>query len=307
MRQLTLLINYQASRSQLDRGNDIMKKILLVILVMLLSGCGVLDRGNYEKDRDGFLINHGFIIQYHTNQIGEIDVFMIDKLFTYFEALDYVDFDATQLSSKDVVQSFVSSEELSFCGIESTKSIPRFIQISDKHYYYHTRETGYCTYDEYEFHENGYSDETIYLVQEVSPIENKNVTRFKDADFTMNTFEDTLFVENIFFDLVDGIWVRELVSPIPMSFSQAGNSHEDLADTLDQFHILERYVLEKQSINLLKLADDYTDPDVRTIWSEDTIEALGRDHDIIKYVRIKIAGDVLDAIHDVLGGLGMFR
>ncbi len=301
-----LQINLLVLHSQSDRRLK-MKRILVFIMLLLLSGCGVLDRGNYEKDREGFMINHGLIIQYHTSDIGEIDVFMIDKLFTFFEALDYVSFDAEKLTSNNIVSSYVTQEELSLCNVSSTRSIPRFIRITDKHYYYHVRETGYCTYDEYNFHELGFTTETSYLVKDISPIENKNITIFKDADFTMNTFKDTLFIENITYDSITDKWVRSLVTPIPMSYLQAGNAHEDLSEIMEQFHILERYVLEKQSINLLKLADDYQDDDVRMIWSEETIEALGRDHDIIKYVRFKMAGDVLDAIYDVLGGLGMFR
>ncbi len=70
-----------------------MKRLLLVTLsIFLLSGCGILDRGNYEKDRTGYVINEDLIISYHTNSIGEIDVFQIDQIMSFFEALEYTDF-----------------------------------------------------------------------------------------------------------------------------------------------------------------------------------------------------------------------
>ena len=52
--------------------------------------------------------------------------------------------------------------------------------------------------------------------------------------------------------------------------------------------------------------ENYLDENVNNIWSDDTIDALGRDHEIIKTVRLKITKRILDVIEDTLSRLGMF-
>jgi 3-dehydroquinate dehydratase len=91
-----------------------------------------------------------------------------------------------------------------------------------------------------------------------------------------------------------------------MSIRQAGNMYEDNSSYLDEINSLERYVLKNQSINLLELREDYENEEVNNIWSEDTIDYLGRDHDVIRTVRTKKTGDILDIINDTLSRLGMF-
>ena len=257
-----------------------MKKLLIALLsVILLSGCGIFDRGNYEKNRSGFVISGNLIINYHTNSIGEIDVFMIDQIMTFFEALEYTSFDATTLEETDTVASFVTIEELDSCSITSEIAIPRFLRIGDTTYFYNIRSNGYCTYDEYIFHEEGFTELVTYNPEEISPIEELNVLRFKNADFTINTFEDIIFIEEITYNSVHDEWEKELITAIPMSLTQAGDVFEDNTSIITEIRILENYVLENQSVNLLKLREDYEEEDVNNIWTEDTIEALGRDHD----------------------------
>jgi ABC-type multidrug transport system ATPase subunit len=101
-------------------------------------------------------------------------------------------------------------------------------------------------------------------------------------------------------------WVKEIVSVLPMSYTQAGDNYEQLSTTMSEIHVLENYVLQNQSINLLQLREDYQDPEVNNIWSDETIDVIGRDHEVIKKVRLKNAGDILDAIYDTLSRLGMF-
>jgi len=288
-----------------------MRKIATIVLVLtmtlLLSACGLFDRGNYEKDREGFVLNDGLIVKYHTNSIGEIDIFMIDQLVTFFEALEYTSFDDDELSEHPTINSVVSVSELDSCGVEYDTPIPRFIRIQDTTYYYNVRANGNCTYDEYIFNEFGYTDETLYFVEDVSPIEPTNRTRFRDADFTINPFEDILFIETIDYSAVTGRWIKTIITVLPMSYTQVGNNYDELSDIMEEIHILETYVLMNQSINLLQLVEGYEDPDINNIWSEETIEALGRDHEVIKNVRFKLAGEVLDIIHDTLSRLGMFQ
>jgi hypothetical protein len=284
-----------------------MKKIMIVLSLFFLSGCSIFERGNYEQNRNGFIINDGLIIKYHTNDIGEIDVFMIDNILTFFESLDYVDFDIGHLSTNTIIHNEVSVSELATCNIHRDIPIPRFIKVNDNDYYFNIRDNGYCTYDAYDFHEEGFSKTLGQSVENTSPIEPLNSTRFKDADFIVNTFEDVLYVEDVSFDSITNQWVKTTVDVLPMSYSQLGNTYEDLTQTLQQYRYLERYVLQNQSINLLKLADDYMDPSAKSIWSDETIEALGRDNDIVKYVRISSIQDILDIIHDALSGLEMFE
>jgi len=267
----------------------------------------MLDRGNYEKDRKGFVIRGDLIVNYHTNSIGEIDIFMIDQIMTFFEALEYVSFDTTSLDSNITISSSVSLAELASCGVPSDITIPRFLRIGSTSYFYNIRDDGYCTYDEYEFHEDGFEADPLLSLDNVSPIENLNVTRFRDADFTINTFEDILFIENIRYNPISEVWVKEIATALPMSLTQAGEAYHDISDIMEDIHILEAYVLTNQSINLLSLREDYQDEDVNNIWSEETIDVLGRDHDLIKKVRLKNAGDILDIIDDTLGRLGMFQ
>ena len=283
------------------------KMVLILILTMFLTGCGVFDRGNYEKDREGFVINDGLIVKYHTNSIGEIDIFMIDYVFTFFEALDYTSFDSTILNDDPSLSSMVSPAELDSCGVEQDSAIPRFIRINDTSYYYNVRANGQCSYDAYTFDTDGFTDLSIYNVEEVSPIEPLNITKFRDADFIINPFEEIVFIETISYNAIQDRWEQELVTAIPMSYSQAGNTFDALSETMEELEILEQYVLENQSINLLQLADNYTDEDVNIIWSEDTIEALGRDHEVIKNVRLKSTDEVLNMIRDTLTRLGMFQ
>ncbi len=284
-----------------------MKKLgMTVILVLLLSGCSMLDRGNYEKDRLGYVLVDDLIVNYHTNSIGEIDVFMIDQVMSFFEALDYVDFDDTLLNQEDYLDSSVTIQDLSSCGLTSSRPIPRFIRIEDQTYYYHVRANGYCSYDEYNFQKNGYTEEILYVVEETSPIEDLNTTLFREADFKINTFDTVIFIETISYSADKDEWEKTIVSVLPMSIKQAGGMYEDNSDFIEQVGILEKYVLDNQSVNLLELSEDYLNEEVNNIWSDATIERLGRDHDVIKTVRIKKTGDILDIINDTLARLGMF-
>ena len=285
-----------------------MKRLVLVILsILLLSGCGILDRGNYEKDRTGYVISENLIISYHTNSIGVIDVFQIDQIMSFFEALEYTSFDTNLLSDHTAFDSFVTVEELTSCGVESDSIIPKLIRTSEGTFYFNVRDNGYCTYDEYVFHEDGYSIETTYDTDSTSPIQNINTTLFKDADFKVNTFDLIIFIENIYFDQTNEIWVKEIITSLPMSVKQSGNLYEDNSDFLEEISIFEQYVLNNQSINLLVLRENYTDEDVNNIWDESTIDALGRDSDIVKTVRLDNSQDILDIINDTLGRLGMFQ
>ena len=285
-----------------------MKKLVITVSIMLLlTGCSIFDRGNYEKDRSGFVISGNLIVNYHTNSIGEIDIFMIDQLFTFFEALEYTDFDTSILDDHETISSIVSIEELDFCGIVSENPIPRFLRIGSETYFYNIRDNGYCTYDQYEFDQNGFTDLTNYVVEDVSPIQPLNILRFKDTDFKINTFTDIIYIETIHYDPLQVIWVKELVTVLPMSYTQVGDNYENISDIMEEIHVLEVYILQNQSINLLTLRDDYQDEDVNNIWSEDTVSTLGRDHEVIKKVRLKNAGDILDIINDTLSRLGMFQ
>jgi len=284
-----------------------MKRLLLLTLsILFLSGCGILDRGNYEKDRTGYVISEDLIISYHTNSVGEIDVFQIDQIMSFFEALLHTDFNNNLLSENNTLDSSVTIEELASCGIESEIVIPKFIRTSSGTYYYNVRDNGYCTYDEYVFYEDGYTDELEYIIGETSPIENKNTTLFKEADFKINTFEEIVFIEDIRYDQINEIWIKVLITALPMSLKQSGNLYEDNSDTLKEISIIEQYVLINQSINLLVLKENYKDEDVN-IWDNSTIDYLGRDHDIIKTVRLINTEEILDIINDTLSRLGMFQ
>ncbi len=284
-----------------------MKKLFLLLSIIVLSGCGMLDRGNYNKDRSGYVLNDNLIVSYHTNSIGEIDIFQIDQVMTFFEALEYTDFDTDLLSTNEILDSFVSVSELTSCGVVSTFPVPKFIRIDDLTYFYNIRDNGYCTFDEYIFHDDGYTELEEYNVDEVSPLGKTNTTLFKDIDFTTNTFEIVIFIENIYFDEDDDLWIKEIITALPMSLKQAGSIYEDTIDFVDEVAAIEKYVLDNQSINLLVLREDYLDEDVNNIWSEYTIEALGRDHEVIKKVRLDQTGGILDIIQDTLGRLGMFQ
>lgn len=284
-----------------------MKKLFIALLsVILLTGCGIFDRGNYEKDRSGFVISDDLIVSYHTNSIGEIDIFMIDQIMTFFEALEYTDFDAASLRTHATINSYVTVAELYDCGVETAHPIPRFLRIGEQTYYYNNRDNGYCTYDEYIFHEEGYSNDVITNPELVLPIEELNRLRFKNTDFTINTFEEILFIEEIKYDAIEELWYKEIVSVLPMSLTQAGNNYEEAYDIIEEFKVIENYLLTNQSVNLLKLRLDYKEEDVNNIWEESTIESLGRDHEVIKKVRLKNTGEILEIINDALSRLGMF-
>jgi hypothetical protein len=273
-----------------------MKKLLvLALLTMFLTSCGMLDRGNYDENRSGYVLSGDLIVNYHTNSVGEIDVFLIDQVFTYFEALNYAGFDMSSINT----YSRVSDVELNSCGVDYNYDIPKFIRIEEKTYYFNVRDNGYCTFDEYEFHSG-----TVEPVE--TPIEPQNVTLFKNADFVVNTFETIIFIEEITYDTLDETYEKDIVSVLPMSIKQAGTMFEDNSDFIEEVGILEKYVLDNQSINLLVLQEDYLNENVNNIWSDYTIEVLGRDHDIIKSVRIKKTGDILEIIEDTLSRLGMF-
>lgn len=284
-----------------------MKKLILTLsLVLLLSGCGIFDRGNYDQDRAGYVLSGDFIVNYHTNSIGEIDVFMIDEVMNFYQALEYTSFNYDRLSDETTINNVVTESELISCSITSVTEIPRFLRIEESTYFFNIRDNGYCSYDEYTFHENGFTEEITYDPEDVSPIENINVTIFSDPNFNVNTFETIIFIENITFHIGKDEWEKEIVTVLPMSLRQAGNMYEDNSDYFEELNMLELYILENQSVNLLELREDYLEETVNNIWSDDTIDRLGRDHEVIKTVRTKKTGDILEIIKDTLARLGMF-
>ena len=116
-----------------------------------------------------------------------------------------------------------------------------------------------------------------------------------------------IYIENIDYDSTDEVWVKTIVTALPMSLSQAGDNYGNVSDIIEEIRIIENYVLTNQSVNLLLLKEDYQDEDVNNIWQQATIDSLGRDHEVIKKVRLKNAGDILDIINDTLSRLGMFQ
>lgn len=284
-----------------------MKKLIVVLaLSLILTGCGVFERGNYDKDRSGYILKGDYIVNFHTNSIGEIDVFMIDKVMSYFDALEYTSFDYNRLSDETTFNNVVTEVELLSCSITSVTEIPRFIRIEERSFFFNVRDNGYCTYDEYDFHETGFTDEISYDVEDVSPVENLNVTIFSEPDFYVNSFETIIYVENISYHVGKDEWEKTIVTVLPMSLRQAGNMYQDNSDFFEELAALEYYVLENQSVNLLELREDFMDETVNNIWSEETIDRLGRDHEVIKTVRSKETDEILTIIEDALTRLGMF-
>lgn len=283
-----------------------MKKLLIVLSLVFLSGCSVLDGGNYEKNRSGFVQTDNILISYKTNTVGEVDIFMIDDLVPFLDALLKAEFDSNSLSSYEVLTSFVSSEELSTCGIEGLTSIPRFIRLDNDSYYFKVSENGECTYDEYTFHKTGFNKIENDLTIDYSPIEGLGITRFFEPNFMINSFESVLFIEDVTYKLSDQEWEKNIVTALPMSFRQEGNIYEDNSQKTLEYSIIENYVLNNQSINRLSVREDYLDEDVFNIWSEETIDILGRDHEVIKNIRLKQTNEILKVIEDTLGRLGLF-
>ena len=267
-----------------------MKRLLIALLsVFLLTGCGLFDRGNYEKDRSGFITKDNLIVSYHTNAIGEIDMYKIDQIMSFFEALDYTEFDINRLADF----SKVTPEELLECGIEYDHDIPKFIRIKDQTYFHHIRDNGFCTYDEYIFGQDG---DIINVL---------TTQRFKSADFTINPFEDIVFIENIYQNNITLAWEKELTTVLPMSLTQSGEHYGETRNIMEEYQILEFYIIKNQSINLLKLKE--VEDDSTNIWSEQTIESLGRDSDIVKRVRLENIEEILELMNDSLKRLGMFN
>ncbi len=284
-----------------------MKRLLIIFLFLIfLTGCGVFDRGNYEKDRQGFVINDELIVKYHTNSVGEIDLFIIDERLTFFEAVQQLSFDADTLTTHPTVTNYVTVETLSSsCGITSDVPIPKYLRINDKSYFYHIRDNGYCTYDEYVFHPLGY-DSGNADIENTSPIENIDVMRFNRTNFSINPFTEIVAIEEIVYDHEAEEWQQTLVTVLPMSITQAGHVYVSNEDYLSQLQIIEQYLLTNQSINLLELREDFDTSESAMIWSEETVEFLGRNHDIIRYVDTRNMDQIIALINDVLSRLGMF-
>ncbi|MEC9484730.1 MAG: hypothetical protein UMR38_02495 [Candidatus Izemoplasma sp.] len=284
-----------------------MRRFLMITLsLFFLTGCGVFDRGNYEKDREGYVINDELIVKYHTNAVGEIDLFILDERLPFFEALKRIGFNAEELTDHPTVSNYITPEVLDdACGITSDSAIPRFLNINDQHYFYHIRDNGYCTYDEYVFHETGFDSGNVDI-ETTSPIENIDVLRFNRTNFLINPFIDIVSIEEITYNAEDSIWQRAFVNVLPMSLSQAGNVFESNQQYLAQLSIIEQYVLTNQSINLLILKEDFDSTESTMIWSEETVNYLGRNHDIIRHVDTENMGEIIALINDVLSRLGMF-
>ncbi len=287
-------------------GANVKKLLLVVCSVLFLTGCGVLDGGNYDKNRNGYVQNDDILISYRTNAVGEIDVFMIDKVVSFFDALELSGLNLLDLESNSVVTSYVTEEELVSCGITEVTVLPRFIRVDNSSFYYNVAANGVCSYDEYKFHRNGFDRLPLEDVSDITPLEGLNITMFNDSNFTINTFDHVLFIEEISYSALGEEWEKDIVTALPMSIRQQGNLYEDNDQMLLEISLLENYVLRNRSINLLEVKEDYLDENVNNIWSEDTIEALGRDHEIIKSVRLKHTKDILDVIEDTLSRLGMF-
>jgi len=284
-----------------------MKKAMILLLsVIFLSGCGMLEGGNYEKNRSGYVLDDNILISYHTNSIGEIDVFMIDMVISFYEALELMEFDGDNLDVDAVINNVVTEEELISCGITEITSLPKYIRLNRESYYFNVTDNGICSYDEYTFHKYGFESSIDDDYGDISPIEYSNVTVFTDPNFFINTFEQVLFIENISYNNLGDEWEKDIISAVPMSSRQSGDIYEENEQLFLELSIIENYVLNNQSVNLLDVKENYLDENVNNIWSDDTIDALGRDHEIIKTVRLKITKRILDVIEDTLSRLGMF-
>lgn len=284
-----------------------MKKLSILIFVILtsvlMSSCGVIDGGNYDSNRDGYLLKEDYIINYRTDYNGFLQNFSIDRIYSFTEALVVNSFDVTTLDDYSVLTNTVSVDELETCDEVSDSVVPRFIMYNGEHYYYESSVT--CSYILYEFFEDGYDIEVGEDVIDVSPIETLSVRMFDNVDFNINPENDVLIIESIDYNALSDMWVRSSITPIAMSYRQAGELQEGFTDWSYQVGLLEKYVLENQSITLLSTKEDYIENDYSIIWSEDTVLALGKRHDIVRYVKIDDTGFILTVINRALERLVM--
>lgn len=281
-----------------------MKKLYsLVLLLTLLSGCSVLERGNYDENKQGYVYKNGFVASFKTSFEGKIDVFIIDQTNSFLDAISLANIDLTNLSE----DSIISGNDLTTCQISDVNYLPKYIRVNDKTYFYNVSDSGNCSYDQYMFHPLGYTDLDEYDVSETSPVEEEHITLFREADFYVNPFESLVYIEDIQYD--EGLvkWEKTVFSPVPMSKRQEGNMFNDNQEFFEQVMILENYLLTYQSVNLLVLKPDYDALVDNNIWSEETIDKLGRDNDIIKKVKLEETSEILDLINEALSRLGMFN
>jgi hypothetical protein len=260
--------------------------VTMVAMLVFLSSCGLSTRGRYVESTSGYIIKDGIIIDYHTNDLGFIDYFVIDQSLSYFEALEYISFDENLSEG-----SYMSVSEKNTCNISYESVVPKYIQVNEEMYFMNVRDSGYCSFDQFELVDN--------------QIEKSNTTLFQTIDFKSDPFSMTLYVLDLE-ELSTETYNLSVVSPLPVSFRQSGEWIEDHEVLLSEFDVLSQYVLNNQSINLLILRDDFKDENVSAIWSDETIERLGRDSDIIKVVKDKNTDVVLGVIEDAFDRLGLF-
>ncbi len=265
-----------------------MKKLIILSLLLLLSGCGVLQRGNYSENSNGYVIDNNLVVNYHTNETGHIDMIVIDQTYSFLEALESV---SSLITLNDL--SVVGEEDLIMCNIDVTLIVPKFIRVNDDHYYFKVNDTNSCSYDAYVL------DEDDYIID-------SGVSFFHTIDFSINPFDMIIYVEEVHYLTESSEYVRYINSVVPMSIRQEGNLSENHDVIINEYDVISNYLIENQSINLLELREDYLDENVSNIWSDFTIDSLGRDSEIVKNVRDKNTEAVLMIIKDTLARLGMF-
>jgi len=267
----------------------------LLVSLIILTACSNFIRGNYKQNANGYVIYDSYIAQYNTNDSGEIDLLILDSLISYIDAIKENYFNLDGLLETDAIN-YYTEEELYVCGITEEVVVPRFILLNDTRYVLQIKDNSQCSFDSYK----------LDLIQE-DPLVLQGQTLTNHIDFTINPFSEILYIEIIHVNDENEVIGQDIFQPLPMSVRQVGNHLKETQSVINQFQVLEEYVLMNQSINLLELNEDFDSEDVFQIWSEDTVETLGRNHDIIRLVQFKIADEILSIIELVMERVGMFR
>ncbi len=252
--------------------------------------------GYYQKDIQGYVDRHDYIVKYITDTNGDISSVQIDRRLSFYEALDVLNYDETELQSLPTISgcddinidpseytpvgcvtflpssasftdaapnmylNYVTAEELDICNMSFTDSEGNsrgIPRLINISLQSYMFDSRQCAFYSYDFLHGQDITESFIDTTTLSKV-------YEKADIYINPFLDVLYIESIGIVNTTNFGLT-IDTQVPMSFKQGGlmftNDFEYSGNYTwaEQIAVVQQYVVDAQSISDLVVKDYHTE------------------------------------------------